>query len=94
MGLDKKHFNSYGKVKREVIERFGIPYLTEKGELLTYSELKKKLWEEFRVKVDWDYEQRIKTSGIWLCSQKNRGCSPLYILEEVYIKLRDNQYDI
>ena len=81
-------FNSFGKVRIEQIREMDLAYVDEKDGLVTYSELKEQLYQKYGLRIHWNYEERVKYCEIWLCSKLNRGCSPLYITDEVYIALR------
>ena len=82
-------FNAFGKVKMEQIKEMDLPYVDEKDGLVTYSELKEQLYQKYGYRIHWNYEERVKYCEIWLCSKLNRGCSPLYITDSVYIDLRN-----
>lgn len=82
------NFNNFGKVRIEEIRKMDLPYLQEKDGWLTYSELKEQLYQKYGCRIHWNYEERVKYSSMWLCSKLNRGCSPLYLIDEVYVLLK------
>lgn len=84
-------FNNFGKVKFEQIKELDLAYTDEKDDLVTYSELKDELYERFGLRINWNYEERASYALMWLCSKLNRGCSPLYITDDVYVKLKRAQ---
>ncbi|MBC9722014.1 MAG: hypothetical protein H9W82_12135 [Lactobacillus sp.] len=83
-------FNKFGKVKMDQIRELDLVYVdeTEKEGFVTYSELKNELYQKYGLRIHWNYDERVKYCDVWYCSKLNRGCSPLYITDAVYVALR------
>lgn len=84
-------FNSFGKVKIEQILENDLTYTDEKDGFVTYTELKDQLYQKYGLRIHWNYEERVKYCDIWLCSKLNRGCSPLYLTDMVYVMLKKGE---
>lgn len=80
-------FNQFGKVKKQEVIDNGLIIFEEKNGLLTYSELKKQMKSEYGILIDWGYEEREQHATAWLCNSANMGCSPIYLLDEIYLDL-------
>lgn len=84
------NFNDFGKVSKEEILKNNLEYMENKNGLVTYTELKKEIKKEYGININWSVEEREKYCHVWLCSKNNRGCSPLYLTDEVYLELRSD----
>lgn len=87
------NFNRNGKIKKSdlLLNEDAEIFDSMPSGLVNYNELKKELLKEYNIKIDWTDEEKIKYTNVYYCSSENRGCSPLYLTDDIYLTIREEQ---